>query len=106
MQTIALSLPTNQTNTLKVECYGEAIDHDNECRRKQAHGDDDETVERNIGYYAFVLEREITMKQAWVMTEAQLAFFATVLPADYHIVLRIVACLWFVATLKRCRSLV
>ena len=57
-------------------------------------------------YYAIVLEREITMKQAWVMTEAQLAFFATVLPADYHIVLRIAACLWFVATLKRCRSLV
>ena len=57
-------------------------------------------------YYAFVLEREITMKQAWVMTEAQLAFFATVLPADYHIVLRIAACLWLVATLKRCRSLV
>ena len=57
-------------------------------------------------YYAYVLEREISLKQAKVMTEAQLAFFATVLPADYHFALRFVACMWLLATLKKCRALV
>lgn len=56
-------------------------------------------------YYSMVLEREVDMRQTKAITEAQLAFFATVIPAEMHILLHIAACAWFLISLKKCRSL-
>lgn len=56
-------------------------------------------------YYAHVLEREISLRQAKALTEAQLAFFATVMPADFSVMLRAAACAWFVMSIRKCRSL-
>lgn len=56
-------------------------------------------------YYSSVLEREVNMRQTKALTEAQLAFFALVMPADYSLLLRIAACIWFVLVLRRCRNL-
>lgn len=54
-------------------------------------------------YYALVLEREVSMYQARVLTTAQVAFIATVLPADYPLLLRCAFCAWFVKSLLTCR---
>lgn len=56
-------------------------------------------------YYATVLEREIDEKQARALTEAQLAFLAFILPADYSLLLRAAACLWCFTAIRKCRSL-
>lgn len=56
-------------------------------------------------YYSYVLGREVGNIEAKVITEAQLAFFATVMPADMPLMIRIAACAWFVLAIKRCRSL-
>lgn len=55
-------------------------------------------------YYSLVLERDVDMRQTKTITEAQLAFFATVMPADMHILLHVAACAWFIFALKKCRS--
>lgn len=56
-------------------------------------------------YYSMVLERDVDMRQTKAITEAQLAFFATVIPADIHVLLHVAACVWFIMSLKKCRSL-
>ena len=52
-------------------------------------------------YYSYVLQREVSKTQAKAITEAQLAFFAVILPADYPLTLRILACVWFVVAVKK-----
>lgn len=54
-------------------------------------------------YYSYVLGREVGNVEAKVITEAQLAFFATVMPADMPIMIRIAACAWFVLAIRKCR---
>ncbi len=56
-------------------------------------------------YYSLVLERNIDMRQTKAITEAQIAFFATVIPADMHVLLHVAACAWFIMSLRKCRSL-
>ncbi len=56
-------------------------------------------------YYSYVLERHIDTRQTKAITEAQLAFVATVLPADYNLALRSLACAWFILSLKKCKKL-
>lgn len=56
-------------------------------------------------YYSHVLGTEINLRQARAMTEAQLAFFATVMPADFSVLLRAAACAWFILSIKKCQSL-
>lgn len=57
-------------------------------------------------YYSLVLERDVDMRQTKAITEAQLAFFATVLPAEMPILLHVAACIWFIMSLRKCRSLI
>ena len=54
-------------------------------------------------YYSYVLGHDVSKARARTMTEAQLAFFAVTLPADYPLTLRVLACVWFVVTAKKLR---
>lgn len=54
-------------------------------------------------YYSSALERPVSVAQARLLTTVQAAFFLTVLPADYPLLLRCAACAWFVSSLLRCR---
>lgn len=56
------------------------------------------------GYYSMVLERPVSLRQTRLLNTVQLTFFATVLPADYPLLLRCAACVWFIASLLRCRK--
>lgn len=55
-------------------------------------------------YYSIVLEKPVSMRQTRLMTVAQLAFFATVMPVEMHLFLRMAACVWFIAVLLKCRA--
>ena len=56
-------------------------------------------------YYSLVLERNLNMRQTWVLIEAQTAFFLGILPVGYAFILRAVALVWFIIALKKCRKL-
>lgn len=56
-------------------------------------------------YYSYVIERNLDMRQTKAITEAQMAFFATILPVEMPILLHLAACMWFIMSLKKCRSL-
>ena len=55
-------------------------------------------------YYSYVLGHNVGKAQARMMTEAQLAFFAVTLPADYPLMLRMAVCAWFVVTVRKVRT--
>lgn len=54
-------------------------------------------------YYSYVLNEDVSRTRAKAMTEAQMAFFATVMPMDYPVIIRLVACVWFVMALRKLR---
>lgn len=55
-------------------------------------------------YYSYVLERQVTTRQTWLVIEAQAAFFAGIFPADIHISVRLLMAAWFLSALSRCRK--
>lgn len=55
-------------------------------------------------YYSSVLEKEVSTRQTWHLIEVQAAFFAGIFPADISIALRLLAAVWFVSSLVRCRK--
>ena len=55
-------------------------------------------------YYSAVLGTEVDPARARAITEAQLAFFAVTLPADYPLALRVLACVWFVTAARRLKG--
>ena len=54
-------------------------------------------------YYSDVLGTEVSAAAARAMTEAQAAFFVTAVPADCPLAVRVAACLWLIAALKRAK---
>lgn len=56
-------------------------------------------------YYSTVLERPINKRQTKALTMAQLAFFATVMPVEYPVLLRVATCIWFITSLLKCRRI-
>lgn len=56
-------------------------------------------------YYSYVLEHEVSQRQASAITEAQIAFFAFIMPADYPLLLRAVTCAWFLFALRKAHGL-
>lgn len=56
-------------------------------------------------YYSHVLGHDVDMRRTKILTEVQAAFFLFIMPADYPLLLRAVACLWFVVTLRRCKKM-
>lgn len=55
-------------------------------------------------YYSKVLGEDVSEARARAMTEAQIAFFAVTLPADYPLALRILACVWFVVKVRKAKN--
>lgn len=55
-------------------------------------------------YYSHVLYTEVSPARARAITEAQAAFFAVTLPLDYPLAIRIAACAWFVAALRKAKN--
>lgn len=56
-------------------------------------------------YYSYVLEHEVSRRQASAITEAQVAFFAFIMPADYPLILRAAACAWLIVSLRKVQRL-
>ena len=55
-------------------------------------------------YYSQVLERDITTRQTIILLKTQIAFFTAIMPADYPLMLRAMACAWFLQTLRNCKK--
>ncbi len=55
-------------------------------------------------YYSLVLNKDINLEQTKAITIAAIAFLITILPADYNLALRFMACLWFINSLLKCRK--
>ena len=55
--------------------------------------------------YSSILEQPINTRQARALLNAQLAFFATVMPATCPLLLRVACCVWLVCALHKCREL-
>ena len=55
-------------------------------------------------YYSRVLGEDVSEARTRAMTEAQLAFFAVTLPADYPLAMRVLACVWFVVAVKKLKA--
>jgi len=60
-------------------------------------------VEALRKYYSSVLEREIDMRQTWLLINAQAAFVFAALPADGPLVLRMACCAWFIHAVLLCK---
>lgn len=95
-------LSTNGNVTNKVNNMGEMAD---ETLRFMS-GTLDKPFRLLRDYYAKVLEHPVSHRQARALTMAQVAFFATVLPADYPLSLRFAACAWFIVSLHKCKQIV
>ena len=61
-------------------------------------------VEWLRNYYSVVCEKELTFGQTMLLINAQVAFIATVFPANMPIVARIACCAWLVYSLKICKN--
>lgn len=55
-------------------------------------------------YYSKVLERDINIRQANAITEAQVAFLMFIFPADYSLILRACVGVWVFFALKKCKE--
>ncbi len=55
-------------------------------------------------YFSSVLEREVTVKQTWLILETQAALVMAVFPADINIILRAVFLGWFAWCLLKCKD--
>ena len=54
-------------------------------------------------YYSDVLERKLTMRQTWLLINAQLAFGAAFFPVEAPWVVRIGCLVWVVSALLKCK---
>lgn len=57
-------------------------------------------------YYSHVLEREVSLRQAKAITEAQLAVCVLIMSGDGNAVVSLAACAWLIISLKRCKRLI
>ena len=55
-------------------------------------------------YYAKVLERELSMRQTWLLINVQAAFVFAAVPVDGPWLLRIACCGWLLHALLKCKS--
>ena len=54
-------------------------------------------------YYSDVLDRKLTMRQTWLLINAQLAFGAAFFPVEAPWVVRIGCLVWVVSALQKCK---
>ena len=62
-------------------------------------------VNRLGEYYSLVLERDINSRQTWALIEAQAALFLGILPIGYAFTIRLIALVWLIIAIKRCKEL-
>lgn len=55
-------------------------------------------------YYSSIIGKEVTPRQAWLITEIQLAFMAVALPVDMSLLLRALAVVWFISSAIRTKA--
>ena len=60
-------------------------------------------IEWLCSYYSDVLDRKLTMRQTWLLINAQLAFGAAFFPVEAPWVVRIGCLVWVVSALQRCK---
>lgn len=70
----------------------------NSCMKKVCR-----PIEWLCSYYSDVLERKLTMRQTWLLINAQLAFGAAFFPVEAPWVVRIGCLAWVVSALLKCK---
>ena len=60
-------------------------------------------IEWLCSYYSDVLDRKLTMRQTWLLVNAQLAFGAAFFPVEAPGVVRIGCLVWVVSALLKCK---
>lgn len=70
----------------------------NSCMKKVCR-----PIERLCSYYSDVLDRKLTMRQTWLLINAQLAFGAAFFPVEAPWVVRIGCLVWVVSALLKCK---
>ncbi len=60
-------------------------------------------IEWLCSYYSDVLDRKLTMRQTWLLINAQLAFGAAFFPVEAPLVVRIGCLAWVVSALLKCK---
>lgn len=60
-------------------------------------------IEWLCSYYSNVLDRKLTMRQTWLLINAQLAFGAAFFPVEAPWVVRIGCLVWVVSALQKCK---
>lgn len=60
-------------------------------------------IEWLCSYYSNVLDRKLTMRQTWLLVNAQLAFGAAFFPVEAPWVVRIGCLVWVVSALQKCK---
>lgn len=60
-------------------------------------------IEWLCSYYSDVLDRKLTMRQTWLLINAQLAFGAAFFPVESPWVVRIGCLAWVVSALLKCK---
>lgn len=60
-------------------------------------------IEWLCSYYSDVLERKLTMRQTWLLINAQLAFGAAFFPVESPWVVRIGCLAWVISALLKCK---
>lgn len=61
-------------------------------------------IEWLCSYYSDVLDRKLTMRQTWLLINAQLAFGAAFFPVEAPWIVRIGCLAWVVSALLKCKS--
>ena len=70
----------------------------NSCMKKVCR-----PIEWLCSYYSDVLDRKLTMRQTWLLINAQLAFGAAFFPVESPWVVRIGCLVWVVSALQKCK---
>ena len=70
----------------------------NSCMKKVCR-----PIEWLCSYYSDVLDRKLTMRQTWLLINAQLAFGAAFFPVEAPWVVRIGSLVWVVSALLKCK---
>ena len=55
-------------------------------------------------YYSTIMEREINIRQTWVLIHAQVAFLFAAIPANFPLLLRALCVFWFLYALLHCKK--
>lgn len=90
----------NLWNNLKTVCFNSYAKKVrlNSCMKKICR-----PIEWLCSYYSDVLDRKLTMRQTWLLINAQLAFGAAFFPVEAPWVVRIGCLAWVVSALLKCK---